>query len=79
MLLIGSKAILFRNCLEGDGDVQKVTIMDVSRDYNDGLGTVEGKEVSLFVDDENEEKAEIKPKKSMFSKNFQVRIDFPQQ
>ena len=65
--------------METDGDVHKVTIKDVQHDYADGLGMVEGKEVSLFVDDDNEEKAEIKPKKSMFSKDFQVRIDLVRQ
>ena len=62
--------------METEGDVHKVTIKDVQHDYADGLGLVESKEVSLFGDDDNEEKAEIKPKKSMFSKNFQVRIIF---
>ena len=62
--------------METEGDVHKVTIKDVQHDYADGLGLVDGKEVSLFGEDDNEEKAEIKPKKSMFSKNFQARIDF---
>ena len=77
MLLIGSQPILclFRSCLETDGDVHKVTIKDVRHDYDDGLGVVDGKEVSLFGEDDQEEKAEIKPKKSMFSKNFKVRIN----
>ena len=54
----------------GDGDIKKVTIKDVSHDY--GSGSVDGKEISLFGEDDFEEKAEISPQESLFSRDFKV-------
>ena len=49
-----------------------MTIKDITRDY--GLGMVDGKEISLFGEDDFEEKAEISPKESLFSKDFKVGL-----
>ena len=61
---------LFRKCEVGDGDIKRVTIKDVGRDY--GSGSVAGKELSLFGEDDSEEKAELSPKESLFSRDFMV-------
>ena len=61
---------LFRKCEVGDGDIKRVTIKDVGRDY--GSGSVAGKELSLFGEDDSEEKAELSPKESLFSRDFKV-------